>query len=767
MTVSTTSSRVAYAGNGSTVTFSVPFYFLASADLTVIKTTSAGVQTTLVLNTDYTVTGAGVPAGGSVTCTVAPAGGESLVIFRAPAETQLTDYQPNDPFPAETHERALDKLTMIAQRLKDLIARSFTLSDGDTSGASTQLPSPAANNVIGWNSTATGLQNVTPQTLATIVSAGTTYAQTFTGNGVQTTWTLAANPGALANLDVSIGGVTQLPGVDYLWSSGTTLTTTSAVPNGVQMLVRYAQALPQGTTDSAASSFLQAGTGAVIRTAQDKMRETVSVKDFGAVGDGVADDTAAIQAALNTGNSVYLPDGTYKTTSPLYLDSEAVLFGSGKSNVVIKKTTTTSGVGSNTARGGAVTDSYVKNCIIICRHPNNDYNYDCVISGLTLYSDGYIVDYGIYAPRMSQWKLEDVTVFQCRYGVYCHDAWMIEMTRVICNANTQRGLNGNNYGWASTTYGFVWANDGTGGVTGTSVCANNCWARDCHFGWSLYGLDYSVLNGCGSDNISNCAYYFELSRLTLNGCGFENVQIASAVGALANISSRITLNTCRSYYVFGASSGTTALFYSDGGITTANSCQFDNFQTAGTSFNLVIQNGATLVDNGSTWPTNGNTFIGYGGGSIWLRNGIDVLQNATGNQYALRSQTSGLRQEKYSKAIGATATNIFSFSMTGNPVSAFVMLKMLGNDSSFQNGAIYQEVVFTFHQDGSYYSNSSIVNTTQAGNGLTSTPTYSISNAGGVWTVSMTPGASGAIGNVTLLAEVVGVGASASTFTWL
>jgi hypothetical protein len=63
-------------------------------------------------------------------------------------------------------------------------------------------------------------------------------------------------------------------------------------------------AAPSG---SSLVGYVQAGTGAVATTVQTRLRQTVSVKDFGAVGDGVTDDTAAIQAAINTGNDVYFP----------------------------------------------------------------------------------------------------------------------------------------------------------------------------------------------------------------------------------------------------------------------------------------------------------------------------------------------------------------------------------------------------------------------------------------------------------------------------
>jgi len=82
-----------------------------------------------------------------------------------------------------------------------------------------------------------------------------------------------------------------------------------------------------GGVDSANVVYQTAGTGAVATTVQAKLRQTVSVKDFGAVGDGTTNDTAAIQAAINTGSPVFVPQGTY-VTGPLTA-SNTYIYGFG------------------------------------------------------------------------------------------------------------------------------------------------------------------------------------------------------------------------------------------------------------------------------------------------------------------------------------------------------------------------------------------------------------------------------------------------------
>ncbi len=143
MTVSSTQTRVSYSGNGTTTAFAVPFYFLANSDLLVILRSSAGVETTQVLDTNYTVTGAGVLTGGTVTMTSAPASGVTVVISRAAPYTQTTDLLPNDRLPAESIETALDKATMLAQQLDEVSDRSIKFPVSDSTSLTTQLPTSA------------------------------------------------------------------------------------------------------------------------------------------------------------------------------------------------------------------------------------------------------------------------------------------------------------------------------------------------------------------------------------------------------------------------------------------------------------------------------------------------------------------------------------------------------------------------------------------------------------------------------------------------
>jgi hypothetical protein len=134
----------------------------------------------------------------------------------------------------------------------------------------------------------------------------------FNGTGSQTAFTLPFSPGAENNTQVYISGVYQQK--DRYTVSGTTLTFSTAPPSGTANIeVVWSRPFVLGATSSALVSFSQLGTGAPERTVQAKLREVVSVKDFGAVGDGVTDDTAAIQLALNAaaGGEITFPTGTY------------------------------------------------------------------------------------------------------------------------------------------------------------------------------------------------------------------------------------------------------------------------------------------------------------------------------------------------------------------------------------------------------------------------------------------------------------------------
>jgi hypothetical protein len=145
--------------------------------------------------------------------------------------------------------------------------------------------------------------------------AGST-RETQLGDGAKTVFTIgnAYEPG-LGELHVYINGVRQGVGYGYAETSSHVVTFDTAPELNDVVFFLINPFINQGTADAPNVSYTPAGTGAVATNVKAKLDQVVSVKDFGAVGDGVTDDTAAIGLALDygvsTGLTVHIPPGTY------------------------------------------------------------------------------------------------------------------------------------------------------------------------------------------------------------------------------------------------------------------------------------------------------------------------------------------------------------------------------------------------------------------------------------------------------------------------
>ena len=314
MTISST-TRIAgpFTGNGVTTVFPFAYKVFSTADVQVIRLTiSTGAETTLTIVTDYTVTlnsDQDSNPGGNVTLLVALAAIYKLTLTSDIANLQPTDLTNQGGFYPEVITDALDRATIQIQQISDIGDRTLKIpiSDG---ALNMELPTAAsrANSFLAFGATG----------LPTVVTAGSSGApttmtrQNFSGTGAQVAFTLASDPGALGNsAEVFIGGVYQNRTTYTI--SGLTLTFSAAPVLGTDN-IEFVNFLTDaiGSTSADLVTYTPAGTGAVARSAQNKFRDTVSVKDFGAVGDGTTDDSATIQLALNSGASkITFPAGSY------------------------------------------------------------------------------------------------------------------------------------------------------------------------------------------------------------------------------------------------------------------------------------------------------------------------------------------------------------------------------------------------------------------------------------------------------------------------
>jgi len=347
-------------------------------------------------------------------------------------------------------------------------------------------------------------------------------------------------------------------------------------------------------------------TGAVNRPINQKLAEIVSVKDFGALGDGTTDDTTAIQNAIASGKSVYLPKGTYKITDSLDLKSGNLNFyGENKALVAIVQYT---------------------NNIPVAKIGGFNLN----ISGITFSynTEQPITNTGANALEiygMAWGSIDSVVIQKCGRGMYVYPVavysganWIFSCTvsNVLIQNYTINGLNLSGYNGGIS--GNVMSNID---LIGRSVAGtpNNTQEAVVLGGWSdgvFNQLNIESTNPTEGIYLNTCysvvfnAIHFEVVAPTNNYGGFINA--SNGCVTINDVSfTTCTINVANAFYAF-RTSGTNTRFIVTGlweSGTTVTSPIWGIFTLSGSETGCDMQlisgvyNGFTTIGYSSSTPS--------------------------------------------------------------------------------------------------------------------------------------------------------------------
>lgn len=292
------------------------------------------------------------------------------------------------------------------------------------------------------------------------------------------------------------------------------------------------------TSGSSLVGFLQSGSGATARTVQAKLRDQVSVKDFGAVGDGVADDTAAFTAALAAADVVFVPSGTYAV-------SQIVLTGSG-SSPIYGKTIRGDGLGVSTIRGTVAGTSIIRYGTAggwVDEANLQGYRaYYCGLENIRLDATANYT-YGIECQWLTDSCFKNVTISsggKIGTGFYLDFSWDndFEHLSIAANNGIVCGAHSPN---RNSFHGLRLAGGGAG--AGNKYGLDVAGSGNSFFGFDISAYDYGVISSNGLYGLSLQGGYFEANTydISFGGGGVRGVSISGCIfglGAGANVGVR-------------------------------------------------------------------------------------------------------------------------------------------------------------------------------------------------------------------------------------
>ena len=409
--------------------------------------------------------------------------------------------------------------------------------------------------------------------------------------------------------------------------------------------------------------FTQDGTGAVERLASEKLKEWVSVKDFGAVGDGVADDTAAIQAAADAafaaGKPVYAPAGVYKLTAQVVFRTGLV--GDGKTRTKFQA------VNDGTKRGeifsiqgsGMYEQFWVDGDVSADPPAWNSSNFDSFTGWAAIYVRANDVQVksvkatNTLRAGFAVWGQRDVAFYDCdasrARGKFGDCFFVYYGAKNISHINCRA--------FDFTRIGFVFD-----GSSPAAAVSRNCTYINCH---AEFGHDSSVLYG---DSEYNAGFWVEnCAEVTFDACtsrntGSRGFEVAAGTGGTElSKTPNFVFNACAAENLDPpVPSSETTLGFLIGGIGSAfrasailNACSTKNILGAG------------FESSGNMDATFNNcAFYGDGGGRLTWVIGCD--RNATATINGFYQHWTNRPIEVASSATGDMAASISNFNSGTN-----------------------------------------------------------------------------------------------------
>ena len=431
------------------------------------------------------------------------------------------------------------------------------------------------------------------------------------------------------------------------------------------------EAAVAASSGSSLVGFIQSGTGAVATTVQAKLRQTVSVKDFGAVGNGTTNDSAAFLAALTASNYVEVPPGNYLITSTITIPaSNKTIIGTG--GVIVRGTALTTGpVITATSKNNLTYRDLIFNVQTGTPH-TQDGNFVTHFSCNYITCSGNTFDASIPGAATQKESLFSAfTTFDCNYVTIEGNQFRFLFGNCCGSNSTDNGVNGRDF----TIVGNVFHNcvdTSVGNWTGANAVtiSGNTFVRDDYTtayngvfidvaGASNITIDGNTFNGnvIGVRCLTNIDYTNK--RIVVSDNVFEN-QVAGVSGEIAQAikvahsdnatggQQSMDISILGNQFKIPAN-GWGVDIVSTITVTTTEALTFrldDNYfdLTAGNNTGIIFQRVST---SGALQiiPGNNNFFIGSGsvsiGGNIPIPRTIRVNGNAVTNKSLLTLTANG------------------------------------------------------------------------------------------------------------------------------